>query len=338
MPTWSGILGEIERTHKKGEPPKFDEIRRKYLVETMKYTKRNIILYASNFTSNDPTIPPESIIVSDEDLQALMEVIHGLEGSNLDLILHSPGGSLEAAEAFVLYLRSKFNNIRVIVPQLAMSAATMIACAADVIVMGKHSFLGPIDPQLIMNTPLGIRSVPAQGIIDQFEKAKKECEDPSKMASWLPMLNQYGPDLLVECENVLNLSSELVENWLKSYMFKELLDRDDRAHRIASWLSNHSKFKTHGRHIPRHDLLSKGLIIKSLEDDQYEQDLFLSIFHATTHTFIGTSTAKILENHLGKAYIKRRLIQIVQPAESEQKKSQDKNLAYKGDKIKRKIY
>ena len=55
-----------------------------------------------------------------------MEVSQGLEGDGLDLILHSPGGSPEAAEAIVSYLRSRFSHIRVIVPQLAMSAATMI--------------------------------------------------------------------------------------------------------------------------------------------------------------------------------------------------------------------
>ena len=73
-----------------------------------------------------------------------MEVTAGIASENLDLILHSPGGFPEAAEGIVTYLRSRFQNIRVIVPQLAMSAATMIACAADEVVMGKHSFLGPV--------------------------------------------------------------------------------------------------------------------------------------------------------------------------------------------------
>ena len=106
-----------------------------------------------------------------------MEVTHRLEGNSLDLILHSPCGSPEAAEAIISYLRSRFSHIRVIVPQLAMSAATMIACAADEIVLGKHSFLGPIDPQLVIQTPLGARAVPAQAVLDQFDRAKRECRD-----------------------------------------------------------------------------------------------------------------------------------------------------------------
>ena len=81
--------------------------------------------------------PPGLVSIGDEDMQAFMEVSQGLEGDGLDLILHSPGGSPEAAEAIVSYLRSRFSHIRVIVPQLAMSAATMIACAADEIVLGR---------------------------------------------------------------------------------------------------------------------------------------------------------------------------------------------------------
>jgi ClpP class serine protease len=56
-----------------------------------------------------------------------MGVFYELKGKDLDLIVHSPGGSPEATEAIVTYLRSKFNDIRVIVPQAAMSAATMLA-------------------------------------------------------------------------------------------------------------------------------------------------------------------------------------------------------------------
>ena len=81
------------------------------------------------------------------------------DGKNgLDLLMHSPGGSPDAAEAVVNYLRSKFTDIRVIIPQAAMSAATMLACAANRIVMGKHSSLGPIDPQFFHADDHGNRS------------------------------------------------------------------------------------------------------------------------------------------------------------------------------------
>lgn len=118
------------------------------------------------------------------NIQAFMEVTHGLEGNELDLILHSPGGSPESAEAIVSYLRSRFSYIRVIVPQLAMSAATMIACAADEIVLGEHSFLGPTDPQILLPTSLGVRAVPAQVVLDQFDRAQRECADGRESGIW----------------------------------------------------------------------------------------------------------------------------------------------------------
>lgn len=305
MPTWSGILAELVQSQLKTGAPQFDAIRRKYLVKTYEATQRNVVLYASKWTQPGAGVSPELVSIVDEDIQGLMEVVHGLSGANLDLILHSPGGSAEAAEAFVAYLRSKFDHIRVIVPQMAMSAATMIACAADAIVLGKHSFLGPIDPQFVMSTELGTRMAPAQAILEQFEQAKTECVDPAKMGAWLPMLGQYGPDLLIQCKNACEMSRSLVKDWLMAYMFRDYPNRENTASGIADWLSDHAQFKSHGRHIPRSEVVRRGLLVEELEQNQLTQDLFLSVFHATTHTFSGTAAVKVIENHLGKAFIKQ---------------------------------
>lgn len=313
MPTWSGILTELGELKKHGHERAYDAVRRKYLTGLYQHTDREVILYASKWTQPAPNVSPDLVSIIDEDLQALMEVIHGLSGPNLDLILHSPGGSLEAAEAMVTYLRSKFRDIRVIIPHLAMSAATMIACAADVVLMGKHSFLGPVDPQLIIETPLGQRMVPAQAILDQFRQAQAECQDPSKLGAWLPMLGQYGPELLVQCGNASRMSAELVETWLATYMFRDDPAPSDRARSVAQWLSTHEHFRSHARHIPRSELEKHGLKVEHLEDDDQLQDLCLSVFHATTHTFDGTAAVKIVENHLGRAFIKQVQTVVLQP-------------------------
>ncbi|MBI2825951.1 MAG: serine protease [Planctomycetia bacterium] len=314
MPTWSGILEELAQSRPGDGPPQFDAVRRKYLVLLRQHTGREVILYASKWTQHDPSVSPDVISIVDEDLQGIMEVIHGLSGPSLDLILHSPGGSPEAAEALVNYLRSKFFDIRVIVPQLAMSAATMIACAANSIVLGKHSFLGPTDPQFIVNTPLGTRMVPAQAILEQFDLAQSQCGDAAKLGAWLPMLGQYGPDLLVQCQNASAMSKELVQTWLKAFMFREWApaEAEQRAASIAEWLSSHRNFLSHSRHIPRDECESKGLLVEHLESDQRFQDLVLSVFHAATHTFNGTGAVKIIENHLGKAFIKQSHAVVVQ--------------------------
>lgn len=306
MPTWSEIMAELIDVRNRKQIIPFDEVRRKYLARLYMLTKRNTILYATSWTTPigipfDPTITS----ISEEDIQGLMEVIHGLKGDNLDIILHSPGGSAEATEAFVSYLRMKFNNIRVIIPNAAMSAATMLACAANSIVMGKHSFIGPIDPQMVLQTQIGNQQVAAQAILDQFQLAKKECQDPQNLNVWYPILGQYGPALIMQCENAIALSKSLVSDWLQKYMFAKNSNSQEISKDIATYLSNHTEFKTHAKHINRDVAKSKGLIIEDLELDQQFQDLVLSVFHATTHTFSGTGMVKIIENHLGKAFVKQ---------------------------------
>ncbi len=312
MPNWGAILNELQKLSenlaKKTPPSKkspFDIIRRKYLRNLNKYTKRNTILYASKWTQGG-NIPQEVLMINEEDIQGFMTVISGMKGDELDIILHSPGGSPSATEALVEYLRSKFNYIRIIIPYAAMSAGTMLACCADDIVMGKHSFIGPTDPQITFQVGNMRRSNPAFAILDQFKMAKDECkDDPKNIGVWIPIIQNYGPALLVECQNAIDLSKILVKKWLKNYMFKEEGDKAEKiATDISNILSDHSEFKSHGRHIGIEKAREYGLKIQSLEDDQIFQDLVLSVFHATTHTFGATAASKIIENHLGNAFIK----------------------------------
>jgi len=297
MPTWGEILKELQELQKpegvKRLPPgvsPFDFVRRNYLQLLYKHTKRNAILYASKWTQGG--VEPGVINISPEDVQGFMEVIHGLSGDSLDLILHSPGGSAEATESLVVYLRSKFKDIRIIIPHSAMSAASI------------HSFIGPIDPQFVIQTELGRASVPSHAILEQFKQAKEECRDPALLPSWLPMLRQYGPALIIQCQLAQELSQSLVATWLSQYMFVDREDRQAKAEKIAKALSDHARFKSHERFISRNQAKELGLIIDNLEEDQTLQDITLSIFHSTTHTFNVTPAVKLIENHLGKAFIK----------------------------------
>lgn len=234
-----------------------------------------------------------------------MEVFHGVSGTSIDLILHSPGGRVEATEAIVKYLRSKFRDIRVIVPHEAMSAATMLACAADRIIMGRQSYLGPIDPQFQLMTSLGIQSVPAQAILDQFERAKRECaEEPANLAVWIPSLQQYGPALLEQCEHALALSQELVSTWLAQWMLRRSRKRKEYSSQIAAALADHERLRTHARPLDSAYLRSLGMKIESLEVDQQLQDKVLTVYHASMHTFSATAATKIIENQHGRAFIK----------------------------------
>jgi ClpP class serine protease len=135
LPSWNQILVEITAPQNQG-PARFDQVRRKYLTALSVHTGRHTILYATRWLQGAMPGAESLVSIVDEDVQGLMATVQGRTSADLDLILHSPGGSPEAAESVVHYLRSEFKNIRVIVPHLAMSAATMIACAANRVVMG----------------------------------------------------------------------------------------------------------------------------------------------------------------------------------------------------------
>ncbi len=297
MPTRGEIQEDILRRKAAGQ----DEVRRSFLKQLAELTGRDTVLYASAFTSVAPHVPPLALSVSLDDVQGFMAALHGLKGDELDLILHSPGGSMEAADQIVQYLRSKYRHIRAIVPQNAMSAATMIACACDVIVMGKHSAIGPIDPQVTFPTPSGQFTVPAQAILDEFERAKQEvAADQATIPLWATKIQAYPHGFLTHCQTTLDLAREKVAAWLCEYMFQGEGDQEEKSRRVANWLGDAKEHKTHGRPINADQAEEHGLKIERLESNQDFQEAVLSVFHATMVTFQVTQCVRLVENHNGK--------------------------------------
>jgi len=195
-------------------------------------------------------VPPVALSLTLDDIQGFMACLHGMKGEALDLILHSPGGSMEAADQLVQYLRAKYKMIRAIIPQNAMSASTMIACACDSIVMGKHSAIGPIDPQVTFPTPAGAFTAPAQAILDEFDQAKHEITtNPTSIPLWATKVQAYPHGFLTMCNTTLMLAREKVAEWLSSYMLKDDPDRKRKSVDIAEWLGNAKEHKMHGRPI-----------------------------------------------------------------------------------------
>ena len=137
MPSWNQILQDIV-----DKSNTIDSTRRKYIKELSDYTGRNTIVYYSAFLQKS-ALAKQGVDfgINDADKNGFMAAICGMDKSKgLDLVLHTPGGLLSAAESIVIYLKSVFgNNIRAIVPQIAMSAGTMMALSTKEIVMGKHS-------------------------------------------------------------------------------------------------------------------------------------------------------------------------------------------------------
>lgn len=281
-----------------------DTIRRKYLIELAKYTGRDTVILSSAFSSAKlPNLPNFLVSITNEDIQGFMSAFNGLNGNELDIILHSPGGSLEATEQIVKYIRTKYNHVRAIIPQNAMSAATMLACSCDIILMGKHSAIGPIDPQITFPTESGHFTAPAQSILDEFEKAKEEIKtDPSTAPIWVRRIDKYPIGFLKICENTISLSKEMVMDWLKTWMLKNNPKKEILANEIVNWLGDTNQHKTHGRPLDINEAKNKGLVVEALEDDNTLQDKILSVFHATMATHQFSNCTKFIENHKGKGF------------------------------------
>ncbi|MGH9305600.1 MAG: SDH family Clp fold serine proteinase [Acidimicrobiales bacterium] len=302
MPSWGEILRELQQSAAPTGAPDFDGVRRKYLIKLHELTGRPVFLYWTNWMSGQA--PGTATMITLEDMQGFMEVCREVAGPNLDIVLHSPGGIPEATASIVRYLRQKFSDIRVFVPLAAMSAATMLALASDRIVMGKHSQLGPIDPQL----QAGTWTAPARGILEQFERAKQECRaDPAALAAWAPILQQYGPALLEQCRMAEDLAKRLVTEWLIAYMFK---GDSDKAERVAEFFASYELHQSHSMGIPREMAREQGLAIEDLEANQELQDAVLSVHHAA----MLTPAVKLIENHKSRTYAKvQAAAQIVLP-------------------------
>ncbi len=275
----------------------FDIIRKEALQNLYKHTKRNTIIYYSGWLQKNLPELAQALSINDMDMNGFMTAVNGLDTSeDLDLILHTPGGEVAATEAIILYLQSKFKNIRVIVPQLAMSGGTMIACSANQIVMGKHSSLGPVDPQ--------IGGIPAHGIVEEFNKAHAEIKlDQSRLAVWQFILQKYGPNLVGECQKAIDWSAEIVEKNLRERMLIGKSDIDKLVTKIKDELCDHSVSLSHSRHLSSQKCKEIGLEIIELENEQRFQDLVLTVHHAIMQTLFNTPAFKIIENHKGQAFV-----------------------------------
>ena len=167
-----------------------------------------MILYYSGWLQKKHLIGDKNVTlgISDEDKNGFMTVIHKLDRSKgLDLLLHTPGGDMAATESLVDYLRATFgNDIRAIVPQLAMSGGTLIALACKEIIMGKESSIGPIDPQF------GTRA--ANSLLQEFSRIRKEIKAYSTaVLLWQPILQQLEPGFITECENAVKWSRKMAK-------------------------------------------------------------------------------------------------------------------------------
>lgn len=309
MPNWGDVLAEVGKEQQDGQGKArkaADAVRHKYLALLHEKTGRNVIAYYSGFLSK-PGIAQQDI--NDEDKNGFMMAVHKLDRKKgLDLILHTPGGHIAATESIVNYLHKMFKkDIRAIVPQIAMSAGTMMACSCKKILMSEHSNLGPIDPHL--------NGIPAKGVIEEFKRAFSEIKkDATKARIWEPILRQYRPTFLGQCQHAIKWSEQFVQDHLATIMFAKDPNAEQKAKSTTRALLDYRRNRTHARHFHLQECRGMGLKVDRIEDDSDLQDLVLTVHHCYMHALMNGPSIKIIENHLGTAFVKQ-IVQIAVPVQ-----------------------
>jgi hypothetical protein len=209
----------------------------------------------------------------------------------LVVVLTTTGGSAFAVERYVNIFRHHYHVVDFIVPDYAYSAGTIFCMSGDNIFMDYASVLGPIDPQVQNKDG---KWVAALGYLDKVNEAiEKSRNDTLTQAEYL-MVKDLDLSELRSYEQAKELTTDLLKKWLVQYKFKnwdthqtnpELIgqpvtpkQKEDKATEIAIELSNHSKWKSHGRPINCETLKEIGLKIEDFSANEPLRGLIRSYY------------------------------------------------------------
>ena len=260
-----GIYSDYLDSGLASDPVELLAERKKQLARIAAIRGRDVLAYAVDVTKGKSPIN-----INYTDLLPLTDQLANLNSKDIDIIIETPGGSGETAEDIVKLLRRKYEHLGVIVPGMAKSAGTLIAMAADEILMEPMSALGPIDAQITWQG----KQFSADALLEGMEKIKREVVNTQTLnRAYVPILQNISPGELQNAQNALDFAKDLVTDWLTTYKFKQWTthassgapvtpdERRRRAQEIALQLRDHNRWKTHGRSLKIEDLRQMKLAV-----------------------------------------------------------------------------
>jgi membrane-bound ClpP family serine protease len=185
--------------------------------------------------------------------------------TKIGVVLFTGGGSIEVTERIVNAIRHFYSEVTVVVPDIALSAGTILAMSGDNIMMDSFSCLGPIDPQVEREGKL----VPALSYLEQFNRIVVKSAAGKMTTAELALLNKLDLAELHSFEQAKELTIDLLVKWLANYKFKDWTEtetrkvpvdqqmREARAREIAEELNNHQRWRSHAR----------GISMRTLKDE-----------------------------------------------------------------------
>lgn len=178
--------------------------------------------------------------INHSDPDDIAEIIQAVPKKSCDILIQTPGGSVDACEKIISVLRKKFDDYRVIVPSWAKSAGTVIALSSAKIVLGINSELGPIDPHFKVNN----MPVPCQII----------AQDPA-----LPQHYRTMADLAAQ--RMKQMATDILDRGMMHGKDKAEIDA------VISKISDTAGYMSHGAVIDYHEAVALGLSVEYLEPD-----------------------------------------------------------------------
>ena len=215
-----------------------------------------------------------------DEIEELADKAKSLQIDTLNIIINTPGGSVEAVEKMVEINRYHFKTVNFYVPDMAMSAGTIFCMSGDEIYMDYASSLGPIDPQ-VMNEQG--KWVPALGYLDKYEELIQKSLDDKISGVEFARFQNIDLAQLSRYEQAKLLSIDLLKKWLVEYKFKDwethsstslevtCQEKIERAEHVASMLMDTSVWRSHGRMIGINTLIS----VLKLKINDYSENRYL---------------------------------------------------------------
>lgn len=279
--------------------------RKKILTRISKLRNRDVLTFASDLSNN---MAP--IMIEYTDLLPVQSQLENLSGKAIDIILETPGGIGEVVEDIIDLIRTKYDEVGIIIPGYAKSAGTIFAMAGDEILMRHGSALGPIDGQLQIADG---KRFSADAFLEGLEKIKDDAEKKKLNPAYIPILRNISPGEIQNCENIQCFSKHLATQWLVKYMFKYSKSLPDgtvtteeskskKAEKIAEELCSQSRWLTHRRSIKIRDLEKLGLKITNYEMNAKLGDAINRYYILLRMSFESSSIYKIFETESSDIY------------------------------------
>ncbi len=205
--------------------------------------------------------------VNRDDTLGFADLLHNVPANRaVDLVLHTPGGDIDAAEKLMNMVRTRVGaeELRAIVPDFAKSAGSLMVLAADKVLMSDSSELGPIDPQVVLVDTSGNRRVHSvQDYLDAYAELRKEiAANPNDVAAKL-MLAKIEPAMVKRFEAALERAGKIAERHLKHGMFRN----GGNYTAVPRDLLDTKRWRSHAQMISCQDAKDLGLIVEYVTPD-----------------------------------------------------------------------